>query len=260
MKGSGPTAGFVAPGNVAVDPEVDLERGRTVPVHPLTSVSTRRREPVQARSRGTVSRILDAAAVIVDESGVEAATTRAIADRAGVAYPSLYRFFGDRDQILDSLLTRHLTEIDTLAAAAEQTWDFRTVADLIDAEMDLHVGYYREHPSAAHLWMGGRSSAAVTDRVRARMLNLATRMREALVAAELIPTDTDPRALLVAVEIADRVLELAYRDRDDFDEDLLDLGRAALRAYADRLATTPQRASAVPRRQRERPIPAPRIR
>jgi len=218
----------------------------------MTSVTTRRREPVQARSRQTVSRILDAAAAIVDESGVEAATTRAIADRAGVAYPSLYRFFGDRDEILDSLLARHLTEIDALAAAAEQTWHVRTVADLIDAEVDLHIGYYREHPSAAHLWMGGRSSAAVSIRVHQRMLRLATRMYQALIAAGLIAPDADPRALVVAVEIADRVLELAYRDRQAFDEDLLSMGRTALRAYADRFEaeSRPPTARSQPTRKR----------
>ena len=60
-----------------------------------------RRAPVQERSRQTVTRILDAAAAIADEHGVDAATTRAIADRAGVSYPSLYRFFADREAILD---------------------------------------------------------------------------------------------------------------------------------------------------------------
>ena len=81
-----------------------------------------RRKPVQERSRRTVAAILDAAEAIVDEEGVNAATTRAIADRAGVAYPSLYRFFSDRDQILDDLLARHTMAVDALAVAGEHTW------------------------------------------------------------------------------------------------------------------------------------------
>ena len=85
----------------------------------MTSAPTQRREPTQARSRQTVTRILDAAAAIVDEHGVDAATTRTIADRAGVAYPSLYRFFADRDEIFDRLLQRHLADIDDRAEAAE---------------------------------------------------------------------------------------------------------------------------------------------
>ena len=50
----------------------------------MTVAPVQRREPMQARSRLTVTRILDAAAAIADEEGVDATTTRAIADRAGV--------------------------------------------------------------------------------------------------------------------------------------------------------------------------------
>ncbi len=204
----------------------------------MPTAPTQRREPTQARSRQTVTRILDAAAAIVDEDGVDAATTRTIADRAGVAYPSLYRFFADRDEILDRLLERHLTEIDDRAAAAERTWGIRSIADLLDAELDLHIAYYRAHPSAARLWMGGRSSTAVVTQVHARMRTLAQRLYARLVEAGLIDAETDPRALLVAVEIGDRILELAYRDGNDFDEAILDLGRRALTAYCQDLAKT----------------------
>jgi len=201
----------------------------------MTTVLTQRREPTQARSRQTVTRILDAAAAIVDEHGVDAATTRTIADRAGVAYPSLYRFFADRDEILDRLLERHLTQIDDRAEAAERTWDISSAWDLFSAELDLHIGYYREHPSAARLWMGGRSSTAVVTQVHARMRTLAQRIHARLVDEHLISGDTDPRAVLVAVEIADRILELAHRGGQDFDEAILDHGRRALSAYCDDL-------------------------
>jgi AcrR family transcriptional regulator len=204
----------------------------------MSTAAVQRREPVQARSRRTVTRILDAAAAIIDEDGVDAATTRLIADRAGVSYPSLYRFFADREEILDRLLERHTTEIDARAMAAEQTWDIRSVADLLDAEVNLHVAYYREHPSAARLWMGGRSSPTVTKKVHARMQTLAGRIHARLLEAELIPADTDPRAMLVMVEIADRVIELAYRNSDEFDQEILDLGRDAVLAHAQSLANT----------------------
>ena len=201
----------------------------------MTTVLTQRREPTQARSRQTVTRILDAAAAIVDEHGVDAATTRTIADRAGVAYPSLYRFFADRDEIFDRLLERHLTQIDDRTEAAERTWDISSAWDLFSAELDLHIGYYREHPSAARLWMGGRSSTAVVTQVHARMRTLARRIHARLVDAQLISADTDPRAVLVSVEIADRILELAHRGGQDFDEAILDHGRRALSAYCDDL-------------------------
>jgi AcrR family transcriptional regulator len=195
-----------------------------------------RREPVQARSRRTVIKILDAAAAIINEDGVEAATTRAIADRAGVSYPSLYRFFADRDEILDALCFRHLSDLRDLGEAAERTWEVYSVAELFDATLEHRVAYYRKHPSAARLWLVGRSSTAVRNQVRANMRATAGRLHAILIDAGLIPPDTDPRALLVAMEIGDRILELAYRDRNDFDPALLDFGRKALTAYANHLA------------------------
>ena len=97
----------------------------------MTTVSVPRRAPVQARSRQTVARILDAAVTIADQEGVDAVTTRTIADRAGVSYPSLYRFFADRDAILDELMERHCAEIDALCVAAEQTWEITSFAELL---------------------------------------------------------------------------------------------------------------------------------
>lgn len=222
----------------------------------MATASVSRRAPLQERSRQTVTRILHAAAAIADEHGVDAATTRAIADRAGVSYPSLYRFFDDREAILDELMERHCAELDARCEEAEQTWQISSVADLLNNELDLHVHYYRRYPSSARLWMGGRTSPTVTKHVRARMKALAMRIHTILVDAGLIPEDTDPRAMLVAVEMADRVLELSFRDKQDaggdtsdsdaggdtsdsgsdFDQDILDIGRRALIAFASDLS------------------------
>lgn len=202
----------------------------------MTVAPVQRRAPVQARSRQTVTRILDAAAAIADEQGVEAATTRAIADRAGVSYPSLYRFFADREAILGELLERQCADLDARCVAAEKTWEITSVAELLDNEIDLHVRYYGEHPSTARMWMGGRSSPAVTSYVRARMQSLADRMHTILVDAGLIPAATDPRTMLVAVEMADRMLELSYRGGNGFDEEVLAIGRRALIAFGEALS------------------------
>jgi AcrR family transcriptional regulator len=212
---------------------------------PMTVTGVQRREPMQERSRRTVTRILDAAAAIADEHGVDAATTRAIADRAGVSAPSLYRFFADREAILDELLEQHCAALDAKCVEAERTWEINCVADLLDHEIDLHVHYYRRYPSSARLWMGGRTSPTVTRHVRARMKALSDRLHAILVDTGLIPADTDPRAMLVAVEMADRVLELSFRNSTgaeaDFDEDILAIGRRALSAFGRDLSAAPSR-------------------
>ena len=117
-----------------------------------------RRAPVQERSRRTVQQILDAAEQIVGEQGVDAATTRAIAERAGVAAPSLYRFFADRDQILDALLAAMLSELEHDVERAEHGFSGSSIEEYVRLEMRLHLAFYERHPSLARLWFGGRVS------------------------------------------------------------------------------------------------------
>ncbi len=120
--------------------------------------------------------------------------------------------------------------------AAEKTWQITSVADLLNNEIDLHVHYYCEHPSTARMWMGGRTSPAVTNYVRARMQTLADRLHAILIDAGLIPADTDPLTMLVAVEMADRMLELSYRGGKGFDAEILAIGRRALIAFGEELS------------------------
>jgi hypothetical protein len=70
---------------------------------------------------------------------------------------------------------------------------------------------------------------------------LAERMRQALIAAELIRADTDPRIPLLMVELGDRILDLAFRAGPEPDSAIIDLGRTALIAYArDALGPRPR--------------------
>ena len=58
-----------------------------------------------------VEQILDAAAIVFDEVGFEAATTHAIANRANTAVGSLYQFFPDKLAIFNALELRHVERV-----------------------------------------------------------------------------------------------------------------------------------------------------
>jgi AcrR family transcriptional regulator len=74
----------------------------------------RRKKPRQARSQQRVDALLDAAASVIAESGYEAATTNAIAARAGVPIGSLYQFFSNKEALLEALLERYAEQMRTL--------------------------------------------------------------------------------------------------------------------------------------------------
>jgi AcrR family transcriptional regulator len=70
-----------------------------------------RRQPQQQRSQKRVEQILNAAAIVFDEVGFEAATTHAIAARAKTAVGSLYQFFPDKLAIFNALELRHVERV-----------------------------------------------------------------------------------------------------------------------------------------------------
>src|SRR6478735_4793504 len=69
--------------------------------------STPRRQPEQRRSRQRVESILDAAAELIAHSGVDATSMSDVADRAGIRLPSVYRYFPNKQAILQTLLERY---------------------------------------------------------------------------------------------------------------------------------------------------------
>ena len=69
------------------------------------------RHPQQARSRRTRRRILQAAADCFERDGFDGTTTRAIADRAGIAVGTLYAYFPDKRAILLELLDQTVAEL-----------------------------------------------------------------------------------------------------------------------------------------------------
>ncbi len=198
---------------------------------PGTGPGRPRRQPVQARSRETVGRILDAAAVLLEEHGIEAVTTRAIAERAGITAPSLYRFFADREQILDELIEQHLERLSGFLGAAEAGWTPGSLAEFVEGELGFYVSYFQANRNAARLWLDGRVSPTVRAEVLRYNHRTAERLHSLASAAGLAGPHTNPLVFVMAVELGDRILDLAFRERRDPDPDVIRHGRVALAAY-----------------------------
>lgn len=78
----------------------------------------RRKKPVQARSRETVTTILEAATHVLQRRGYSGFTTNHVAARAGVSIGSIYQYFADKDALLAALVIR---DIDATQAALLET-------------------------------------------------------------------------------------------------------------------------------------------
>jgi AcrR family transcriptional regulator len=65
-----------------------------------------RSKPRQERSQEMVSRILDATAQVLAARGYDGLSTNRVAEQAGVSIGSLYRYFEDKEQLVEQLRRR----------------------------------------------------------------------------------------------------------------------------------------------------------
>jgi AcrR family transcriptional regulator/predicted GNAT family N-acyltransferase len=96
---------------------------------PLRLGLERRTHPAQARARKTVDHILETAAVLLDEVGVDAFNTNLLAERAGVGIRTVYRYYPNKLVILAALMERIGGEwaraYGGFERMADPVWDWR---------------------------------------------------------------------------------------------------------------------------------------
>ncbi|WP_370249098.1 TetR/AcrR family transcriptional regulator [Nocardioides sp.] len=198
-----------------------------------------RRAPVQARSRRKVEALLDAAESAVLDHGVEALTTREIAQRAGVPVATLYQYFADKEDLLLALVERHTAEMDEQVAhdvGAVTEAGRLTIASLVDAVLDAFTAVYRRRPAFVEIYLRGRTNLAVHASGRAHNREVAATLRALAVAEGLTGPDLPEQAAVLAVEIGDRMFQLAYEHDLAGDPAIIAQGRLMLTSYLERFA------------------------
>ncbi|MCU0626477.1 MAG: TetR/AcrR family transcriptional regulator [Gemmatimonadaceae bacterium] len=127
-----------------------------------------RRAPVQRRGRERVETILDAAEAVISEVGLEAATTNAIAERAGSSVGSLYHFFPNKQAIVDGLLERYLGQtLGVMASARRLAEPWVPLTELFEGMIRAFLALDETNPAyfavcrATDVTTGQRSPAAL---------------------------------------------------------------------------------------------------
>ncbi|MGW4747763.1 TetR family transcriptional regulator [Streptomyces sp. NPDC004290] len=203
-----------------------------------------RRAPVQQRSAERLARILDACAVLLDETGYEQLSTRAVAARAGVPIGSVYRFFGNKRAMVAALAHRNL---DRYAERISERLASAPILDAhgaIDSVLDEFIAMKRTVPGfalvdfaapaanpgdAAPDGPGEDPAESVPDDPN----RLVAERICALLATHLgRAADEDlHRKVLVGVETADALVRLAFRSDPAGDPALVAETRCLLHAY-----------------------------
>ena len=179
----------------------------------------------------TRERIIEAAAKLVAEGGIEAASTRAVTAAAGVQAPTLYRLFGDKQGLLDAVAAHGFDTYLVSKQAQLKTDD--PIAD-VGAGFDLHVEFGLANPGLYVLMYGavrpGHVQPVEGRRILRGMLERAAaagRLKVPVdvaleftgtagvgVTLQLIGTPEDERDLAMPRRVRDRVLAAISADGD----------------------------------------------
>ncbi|HET7690118.1 MAG TPA: TetR/AcrR family transcriptional regulator [Nocardioidaceae bacterium] len=203
-----------------------------------TSVSARkRRVPQQSRSRDRVVRILDAAASLVCEEGVEGLSTRGIAERAEIPVASLYQYFADKDEILLALVERDIEEMDAQVAADIAELTELSVRSVVAATMDAWVKVFLERPAFVTIWLRGRTNQAVKEYVREHNQQVAADLLTLCMNTGLVETGTNALVAEIAIEMGDRCFQLSFESSMGGEPRILAEAKELVTTYLERHAT-----------------------
>jgi len=118
-----------------------------------------RRKPVQERSAETVQQVLAAASALLERMPLEEITTSLVAKEAGLSVGGLYRFFPDKQSIVDAIAVRHME--DFKAALLRQVAKL-ALADgptFLNRIIDAYVAFLDERPDFRTIALGRHVSA-----------------------------------------------------------------------------------------------------
>ncbi len=202
-----------------------------------TSTTPQRRVPQQERSRRLVDGLLDAAQRIVVERGVDALTTRDIAEEADAPVASLYQYFSDKEDVLLALALRDMAEMDEQVANDLGELEVLSISSIVRTTMLAFVSVYRRRPGFVEIYLRGRTNQAVHQFGRDHNLQVAEELRAFAIDAGLAREDLSVKVAQLAVEVGDRVFQLAYAQDIDGDGEMVDEGIAMVTAYLERYAT-----------------------
>ena len=120
----------------------------------MSKPTTMRRLPQQARGEQRIAAILQAAAQVFDEVGLDAATTNMIAQRAQTAIGSLYEFSPNKEAIAQRLSEQFCEDMRVLFDGILTDELVQVpLSQLIDDILDPLVQYHQTHPGFQALWL-----------------------------------------------------------------------------------------------------------
>jgi AcrR family transcriptional regulator len=175
--------------------------------------------------------MLEACAQLIDEVGYDGVTTTLIAERAGVAVGSLYQFFPDKRAVVQALTTRNLDRFMELSVQKLSTATLEHWWDGVDLVFDAYVQMYRHVPGFTQIRFGDVVDLRLMDDQRDNNTVIADRLAMLLAEQFGIPLAELRLPISVSVEIADGILNLAFRRKLYSEDAMIAEAKRVVHAY-----------------------------
>jgi len=178
-----------------------------------------RRTPTQTRSQQTVLRILDAASSLLEQAPLDDITTTRIAAEAGLSIGALYRFFPDKQTIIDAIAVRHVEQFRSSLEASVMPRIAREMANLetfdpatiLDNVVDAYIVYLDAHPDFRTISFGRYISAATKQREASPDVGLPALLKNFMLERLGIPNAPELDLMLrIVSETGERLIAYAY--------------------------------------------------
>ncbi len=187
---------------------------------------TVRTEPVQQRSTERITNLLDSAAALIDQHGIDGLTTSDVATSSGSSVGVVYRYFPNIQSLLRALAARNfdrfIANIENVPVLHGKDWGAAA-----DAIIDAYCALARTEPGFRAVHFG----EVIDDRFiqTEAAPTISRRFFDLLGVFGFAPSDELSFEVEVIVEIGDALLHRAFQYEPDGDDRFISALRALVR-------------------------------
>jgi AcrR family transcriptional regulator len=175
-----------------------------------------RRRPTQQRAAETVEHVLHAASRLLARVSPEELTTTQIAAEAGISVGGLYRFYADKQAILDQLAVRHVRAFEEQLGPLFARVDLFDGPALLSGVIDLFVEYLEANPDFRALALGRHVSASAREQETSPDFGPTGLLKRTFIQRLGLQPDAElDLRLRVVSETGERLIAFAYAQRSE---------------------------------------------
>ncbi len=169
-----------------------------------------RHAPVQERSNETIQQILAAASSLLGKIPLDQVTTSRIAGAAGISIGGLYRFFPDKQAIIDAIA---VGAIEEFRASLETTLKASGGVDprqFLELVIDAYVAFLDARPDFRAIALSSQIGAATRERQLAAETGPAALVKSFIAGLGLEASSELDLKIRIATESGDRLIAFAF--------------------------------------------------